>query len=93
MEWKQKKCIKISEVKVISQLFEIGSNWNKRKEKLGNLSDSRAAKLYFQLDKRIDNIMEALEGADIVAFPQWWFDKKFKPLSENLKKLKHEKNN
>lgn len=84
MNWNQTKCIRIEEAETVADLFEIGSNWDNRKCKLLNLNNPKATRLADILDRRIDRIMEALKGADIVYFPEWYFDKKVKPLSDLL---------
>jgi len=85
MNWRQKKCIRINEAKVIATLFEIGTNWNARKERLATCNNEKAMKLYQELDKRIDRIVEIVRQGDVVSFPSWYFDKIFKPFTDSIK--------
>ena len=87
MIWKQTKCIKISKVKTVKELFDIGTNWHERKVSVSKIKSTKAITICNELDKRLDNIMKALEGASIVSSPEWYFDKKMKPFREIMREM------
>jgi len=86
--WDQKRCIKISSIKMNYELFIVGSNWHKRMKKLNKIESPKAKRLSIILDKRLNKIVKFIDGQNIVGGPRWYFDKRLEPLGKELRKLK-----